>query len=72
MVGSFRNAGNAEGLAQRLTDQGYRAEVRTAEVNSKTWNRVLVGNARTREDARELVPRLKDAGYNDLLVMEVP
>jgi cell division septation protein DedD len=71
MTGSFRDASNARSLADRLEEQGFQAEVRTAQVKGNTWNRVLVGRADSRQGARELVPQLKEAGYSDLLVMEV-
>lgn len=71
MAGSFRDASNARSLSRRLEEQGFPAEVRTARVNGKTWNRVLVSGGDSRQGARKLVPRLKEAGYNDLLVMEV-
>lgn len=71
MTGSFQDASNARSLAARLEEQGFQAEVRTARVKGKTWNRVLVGRADSRQGARDLVPQLKEAGYSDLLVMEV-
>jgi len=71
MTGSFQDESNARSLATRLEEQGFQAQVRTARVKGKTWNRVLVGRADSRQGARGLVPQLKENGYSDLLVMEV-
>ena len=46
-------------------------EVHAAQVSGDTWNRVLVGEAESGKEANALIPRLKEAGYRDMLLMEV-
>ncbi len=71
MVGSFQNPDNAEGLRDRLRDEGFPARVRTREVEGKQWRRVLVGAEGSKDAAQELVPRLEQAGYDNTLVLKV-
>lgn len=71
MVGSFQNPDNAEGLRDRLRDEGFPARVRTQEVEGQQWRRVLVGAEDSKDAARELVPRLEQAGYDNTLVLKV-
>jgi len=71
MVGSFQNPDNAEGLRNRLRDEGFPAQVRTREMDGVEWRRVLVGAEESKDAAQELVPRLEQAGYDNTLVLKV-
>lgn len=70
MVGSFRNPDNARGLRDRLREQGFAAQVVTKTVKGQDWNRVYAGREASRSGAKALVPRLKEAGYQDMLVLK--
>lgn len=70
MVGSFRDPANARKLRDELRQKGFDVAVVAARVRGQRWNRVLAGRSDTRSGAQKLVPRLKKAGYGDLLVMK--
>jgi len=70
MVGSFLNPDNARGLRDKLEGQGYTAQVVTKTVENRDWKRVYAGRKDSREAAEALLPRLKEAGYKDLLVLK--
>jgi cell division septation protein DedD len=70
MVGSFRNADNARQLSKKLRQQGFSSEVVAKTVKGAQWNRVYAGHVSTRDEAEALVPRLKEAGYEDMLVLK--
>ncbi len=67
-VGSFRSAGDAEGLRAELTLLGLEARVQEVTVNEVTWHRVRVGpfdNAREANSARR---RLQDNGHEAMVL----
>lgn len=70
MVGSFRDPDNAAGLRERLREQGFAAQVVTKMVEGEQWNRVYAGREQARQGAESLLPRLKEAGYKDMLVLQ--
>ena len=69
-AGTFANKTNAENLAADLNEQGYKAEIRTAEVEGRTLYRVQTGEYETRKGAEELVTKLSAKGYSPALVAE--
>jgi cell division septation protein DedD len=58
-VAAFARDHDAEGLARKLKDKGYDAYVMLAEVNSKIWHRVRVGQTNQLPVALELRKRLQ-------------
>ncbi|RDU24008.1 N-acetylmuramoyl-L-alanine amidase [Anaerosacchariphilus polymeriproducens] len=63
-IGLFQNLGNAQFLVEQVMNQGFNAEVVYQEPFYKVW--VLDGN--TLDSAVELQSRLKDFGYDTLVV----
>ena len=58
-VASLNQTRDAEGIAGKLKGKGYDAYVVAAEVNSKLWHRVRVGQGVDLNEAFELRARLK-------------
>jgi general secretion pathway protein D len=58
-VAAFSRDHDAESLAMKLKDKGYEAYVIAAEVNSKIWHRVRVGQTAQLPEALELRKRLQ-------------
>jgi cell division septation protein DedD len=58
-VAAFARDHDAESLARKLKDKGYDAYVMVAEVNSKIWHRVRVGQTTQLPVALELRKRLQ-------------
>jgi len=70
MVGSFRNPDNARKLQDQLREQGFETQVVTRMIKGSEWNRVYAGSKSSREEAAKILPRLREAGYKDLLVLK--
>lgn len=70
MVGSFQDPANARGLKDRLGEQGYAAEVVIKTIEGQKWRRVYAGREGSQEKAEQVLTRLKQAGYDDLLVVQ--
>lgn len=67
-VGSFRAAGDADGLKAQLALLGMVAHVQEVTVNGDTWYRVRVGpfeGARATDSARR---QLQEAGYETMVL----
>jgi cell division septation protein DedD len=58
-VAAFARTHDAETLAGKLKDKGYDAYVMVAEVNSKVWHRVRIGQTAELPKALELRKRLQ-------------
>ncbi|MFA9460801.1 SPOR domain-containing protein [Thiohalorhabdus methylotrophus] len=71
MVGSFRDPANAGSLRDRLRENGFEAAIVTATVKGEEWNRVVVGDGKSREAVQSLVSSLEQAGFGDLLVLRL-
>lgn len=69
-TGTFANRANAEVLADDLRAKGYKAEIKTVQVEDRTLYRVQVGAYRTSEDAQELAKDLSAEGYSATVVDE--
>ncbi|MEF8792972.1 SPOR domain-containing protein [Thiohalorhabdus sp.] len=70
MAGSFQDPGNATGLKERLGDQGFTAQVVAKTIEGRQWHRVYAGREGSRQKAEEVMDRLQEAGYNDLLLLK--
>ncbi|MCL6628598.1 MAG: SPOR domain-containing protein [Armatimonadetes bacterium] len=69
-TGTFANRANAETLVDDLRAKGYKAEIKTVQVEDRTLHRVQVGAYKTREDAQELANDLSAEGYSATVVDE--
>lgn len=58
-VGSFSSQSNADKLARRLTDLGYKAFVSRKVIDDRVMYRVRVGPQRSRDDAEAIARRLR-------------
>ncbi|MEE4637339.1 MAG: SPOR domain-containing protein [Wenzhouxiangella sp.] len=67
-VGSFRNAGDAEGLRAQVTLLGLSARVQNVTVDDNTWHRVRVGPFDTARAADEARRRLLDNGFEAMVL----
>ncbi|MFB6259838.1 MAG: SPOR domain-containing protein [Thiohalorhabdaceae bacterium] len=70
MTGSFRDPGNARGLKDRLDEQGFTVEVVTRTIEGREWHRVYAGREGSRQEAEQVMSRLREAGYDELLVLK--
>lgn len=69
-AGTFANRANAETLVEDLRAKGYKAEIKTIQVEDRMLHRVQVGTYRTREDAQELANDLSAQGYSATVIDE--
>ncbi|MCK8514849.1 SPOR domain-containing protein [Methylonatrum kenyense] len=68
-VGSFRSEGNAIGLRDRLRDEGLPAFVVESSDSDGAIYRLRVGPVPSRDEARDLVERVRqDAGVDSIVV----
>jgi hypothetical protein len=56
---SLNDAGEAEARMRPLHDAGYAVETRSAEVNGRTWTRLVLPGFATARDARAVAQRLQ-------------
>ena len=66
-VGVYADRRNADTVASDLTNQGYGAGVRQVMRGSSTLYQVLVGNPRSREEAKQFADELRGAGKQAFL-----
>jgi cell division septation protein DedD len=69
-AGSFREADNAQYLVRDLNAHGFEARVMEKTIGEALYFRVVVGQAQSPEQAQALILRLKDAGYEGVLLLE--
>jgi tetratricopeptide (TPR) repeat protein len=69
LVGSYTVRENAERHRAELRRRGFEASLQEIEVGSVRYFRVLVGEAGSREAARELIQRLKDKDFESTLLV---
>ncbi len=67
-VGSFRSAGDAEGLRAQMTLLGLSARVQTVSVDDNTWHRVRVGPFDSARGADEARRRLLENGFEAMVL----
>ena len=67
-VGSFGVAENAHYLKQDLAAQGFTAHIAEVSLAGKVYYRVLIGPERSPEEAQQLLLRLKDAGFEGVML----
>lgn len=68
-AGSYASKSNADDLAAKLKNDGYRRTIVVAGVEKdRTLYRVQVGEYKTREDAEELAKDLKATGYGPAVI----
>ncbi len=68
-AGSYANKSNADDLARKLRDEGYRrVTVNEVQAKDRTLYRVHVAEYKTREDADELAKDLKATGYTPAVI----
>lgn len=70
MAGSFQDPENARGLRDNLRDQDFTAQVVSKTIEGRKWHRVYAGREGSRGKAEEVLTRLREAGYDDLLVLQ--
>jgi len=70
MTGSFQDPGNARGLKGRLDEQGFTVQVVTRTIEGREWHRVYAGREGSRQEAEQVESRLREAGYDELLVLK--
>lgn len=71
-VGSFRSEGNATGLRDRLRDEGLPAFVVESSDGDGAIYRLRVGPVASRDEARDLVERVRDDAGIDSIVVRHP
>jgi cell division protein FtsN len=64
-VGSFNNAVNARGAAQKLFGMGLQTAIQSVSVAQTQWYRVRVGPFATEAAALDALARVKKADYRD-------
>ena len=69
-LGRFSNRENAERLAARVSDKGFRSYLEPLQRDGKTLYRVRVGPEPSRADAEALAKRLSGAGFKGQLARQ--
>jgi cell division septation protein DedD len=69
-AGSFRDPENAKYLVRDLAAHGFEARVVEKPLGDSRYFRVVVGPEQSPEQAQALILRLKDAGYEGVLLLE--
>lgn len=69
-VGVFGQKANADRLARDLAQRGFDVSVNALDRGGRTFHRVRVGPAGSREDAAAISRRLASAGHNGRIVAE--
>jgi tetratricopeptide (TPR) repeat protein len=69
-AGSFRDPDNAQYLVRDLAAHGFAARVVEKPIGDSRYYRVVVGPEQNPEQAQELILKLKDAGYEGVLLLE--
>ena len=69
-VGSFRDPENARYLVRDLASRAIEARVVEAKVGENRYYRVLVGPELSPEQAQAGLLRLKDAGFEGVLLLQ--
>ena len=69
-VGSFRDPDNARYLVRDLANRGFEARVVEAKVGEARYYRVVVGPGQTPDGTQATILRLKDAGFEGVLLLE--
>jgi tetratricopeptide (TPR) repeat protein len=67
-TGSFRDPENARYMVRDLKALGFAAEVVQKEIGGQLYHRVVVGSAQPLEQAQLLLGRLKEKGYEGVLI----
>lgn len=67
-AGTYTNKASADRLSSDLADHGYRAEVKTVQVEARTLYRVQIGEYKSKTNADEVASKLKDDGYSPTVV----
>jgi DedD protein len=71
-VGSFSQQSNAAGLRERLVKAGFSAHLQQTDTGKGSSYRVLVGPARVRADAEQLLQKLVREQQLKGIVIELP
>ena len=68
-VGSYREEGTAQSVAQRLSAKGYQALVSEKDIPEKggKWYRVRTGPFKTRQEADTLQKKLQQDGFQTIV-----
>jgi len=69
-AGSFRDPENAQYLVRDLSARGFEARILEKAVGEARYYRVVIGLAQSPEKAQGLILRLKDAGFEGVLLLE--
>lgn len=69
-AGAFADMANAESVASKLRDDGYRAQVKQVQAGDRTLYRIQVGEYKTRDDAQRLANDLSDRGYSTSVITD--
>ena len=69
-VGSFRDPDNARYLVRDLASRGFEARVVEAKLGEARYYRVVVGRGQSPDGAQATILRLKDAGFEGVLLLE--
>jgi cell division septation protein DedD len=69
-AGSFRDPENAQYLVRDLSARGFEARILEKAVGEARYYRVVIGPAQSPEKAQGLILRLKDAGFEGVLLLE--
>lgn len=67
-VGSFGVAENAHYLQRDLAERGFTAHIAEVSLAGKVYYRVLIGPEGSPEEAQQLLLRLKDAGFEGVML----
>jgi cell division protein FtsN len=68
-VGSFRDEENAGYLVRDLKTKGFAAQVTEAVIHGARYYRVVIGSVHNAEQAQALLVRLKEAGFEGVLLL---
>jgi cell division protein FtsN len=67
-TGSFRDQENAEYMVRDLETSGFEAGIAEKQIGGTLYYRVVIGPLMTVDQAQAVLMKLKDAGYEGVLL----